>query len=67
MSDFKISTNIELVYTKCNIENLDEVENCLIKAFGPITNLINAKTEVKVVETIKASLGNFEKIKSLGD
>ena len=59
---YMISKNIELLYTKCNIDNLDEVENCLIRAFGPITNLINAKSNVEVIDNINGNLGSFNKI-----
>ena len=59
---YKISSKIELLYTRCNINELDTVENCLIRAFGPITNMINAKSPVEVIDNIKGNLGSFEKI-----
>ena len=58
---YKITTSLEVLYTTCIEKNLAEVENRLIRAFGPITNAINAKVEVTELEPIKASLGKLEK------
>jgi len=64
---YDITTTLEVLYTTCNENNLAEVEDCLIRAFGPITNVINAKNQVEILEPIQANLGKMEKIKILGD
>jgi hypothetical protein len=66
---FKINGNLQVLYTTCKTASLDEIEDCLIRAFGPITNIINAKNSVKILEPLsnKASMGKKEKIKPIGD
>ena len=63
---YKITSTLEVLYTTCNEKSLAEVEDCLIRAFGPITNLINAMGKVTELEPINASIGKLEKIKPIG-